>query len=124
MSFEIRPPEVIGEESRLAHRLEPSYPLGVIATRRSDEEEFDPSNDWMAEGLCATRPKLFFPPFQKETKLARDMREAAAKEICAECPVRRRCLDEALSDPGLQGVLGGTTDTERKKIRNGKLKKP
>jgi WhiB family redox-sensing transcriptional regulator len=42
---------------------------------------------------------------------------AAAKAACAMCPVVSACLAEALADPTLTGVWGGTTDDERKKLR-------
>ena len=30
-----------------------------------------------------------------------------AKDICATCPVRRRCLQDAIDDPNAQGIRGG-----------------
>lgn len=43
-----------------------------------------------------------------------------AKKVCAECAVRERCLDWALSHPMAEdrGVFGGTTHKERGKIRD------
>ena len=43
----------------------------------------------------------------------------AAKAACSRCPVRSDCLAEALADPTLTGVWGGTTDSERAALRNG-----
>ena len=37
--------------------------------------------------------------------------------LCGTCPVRRDCLEYALSDESLTGLWGGTTDTERRMIR-------
>jgi WhiB family redox-sensing transcriptional regulator len=42
---------------------------------------------------------------------------AAARAMCAKCPVASACLAEALADPSLTGVWGGTTDEERKGLR-------
>jgi WhiB family transcriptional regulator, redox-sensing transcriptional regulator len=44
------------------------------------------------------------------------MREALA--ICAGCPVRQACLDEALSFPASQqyGVFGGMTERQRREL--------
>jgi WhiB family transcriptional regulator, redox-sensing transcriptional regulator len=40
-----------------------------------------------------------------------------AKEICTGCGVRAACLEEALADRRLTGVWGGTTGTERRRLR-------
>ena len=40
-----------------------------------------------------------------------------AKSVCAECPVRLRCLDDAIAYGDL-GVRGGITERERHKIRH------
>ena len=64
---------------------------------------------WKREGLCAqTDPDLFFP----EDKSSR-----APKAICARCPVRVTCLDYALERNESQGIWGGTTAAERRRIR-------
>lgn len=43
---------------------------------------------------------------------------ARAKRICASCPVRARCLDEALraENDARYGVFGGLTAAERSKL--------
>jgi hypothetical protein len=40
-------------------------------------------------------------------------RVGRAKDVCAPCPVRRECLDYALTC-GCTGIYGGTTEAERK----------
>jgi WhiB family redox-sensing transcriptional regulator len=57
---------------------------------------------------------LFFPPTYAERKEERDAREARAKSICAECPVRAECLDYALSIREPHGIWGGLTEAERR----------
>lgn len=44
-----------------------------------------------------------------------------ALNICAQCPIRIDCLDAALQTPVAEdyGIWGGTTDKERKRLRNG-----
>jgi hypothetical protein len=42
---------------------------------------------------------------------------AGAKAICRGCPVRVTCLEEAMADPGLRGVWGGTSTRERQLAR-------
>lgn len=72
---------------------------------------------WMADALCAqTDPELFFPE--------KGGSHAAAKAICARCPVAAECLDYALADdqssyvsPFYFGIWGGTSPLERRQIR-------
>jgi WhiB family redox-sensing transcriptional regulator len=45
--------------------------------------------------------------------------EAKAKSVCANCPVSRPCLEMALADPHIEGVWGGTSDKDRRRIRKG-----
>lgn len=40
----------------------------------------------------------------------------AAKAICAECPVRQACLEHALAHREREGIWGGTTERERRRI--------
>ena len=42
---------------------------------------------------------------------------AAAKAICRRCPVAAECLAEAMADPSIVGVWGGTSEVERAKLR-------
>lgn len=59
-----------------------------------------------AEAACAMHPKaLFFP--------TRPGMDDLPKSICAECPVRRECLEFALRTRQPAGVWGGYTETER-----------
>jgi WhiB family redox-sensing transcriptional regulator len=70
------------------------------------------STDWMGEALCArTDPTLFHP-----TKGRGDM-SRQAKAICRQCPVIDECLQYALTQPGIEGVLGGTNERERRALR-------
>lgn len=65
---------------------------------------------WDVEALCAqTDPELFFP--------APGASPVRAKAICAQCPVIAECLAYALPSPSLEGVWGGTTSTERDRLR-------
>jgi WhiB family redox-sensing transcriptional regulator len=70
---------------------------------------------WGVLAACQDEdPELFFPePGQ---------RPAAAKRICASCPVRPQCLQFALSVGSREddyGVFGGTSEWERRKQRAG-----
>jgi WhiB family transcriptional regulator, redox-sensing transcriptional regulator len=47
---------------------------------------------------------------------ATDDEADAAKEICAQCPVREACLEHALTFREKEGVWGGCTERERRRI--------
>jgi WhiB family redox-sensing transcriptional regulator len=55
-------------------------------------------------------PEVFYP--------VSDDDEAAeeAKSICAECPVREACLEYALTSREKEGVWGGLTERERRRV--------
>ncbi|MQA62366.1 MAG: hypothetical protein GEU86_12900 [Actinophytocola sp.] len=65
---------------------------------------------WVRDAVCAqTDPELFFPDKGGST--------AAAKRICAGCPVRARCLDYALDSPvPVSGIWGGLSEKERRPL--------
>jgi WhiB family redox-sensing transcriptional regulator len=67
--------------------------------------------DWWESAACLEAdPELFFPV----TANGPAMDEIArAKEVCAECRVRRQCLQFALATRQMHGVWGGTTEDER-----------
>ncbi|MEY3265608.1 MAG: hypothetical protein RLY19_152 [Actinomycetota bacterium] len=64
---------------------------------------------WRQQGACnGLDPAVFFP----------DSDEAAqeAISICSECPVRLSCLEHALAVREREGVWGGATERERRRI--------
>jgi WhiB family redox-sensing transcriptional regulator len=63
---------------------------------------------------CAVDPTLFFPEDLVGSPYDRKLVANEAKAICAQCPIRIQCLDYAVS-AGMQGIWGGTTDSERKR---------
>jgi hypothetical protein len=63
---------------------------------------------------CAEDPYLFFPDDLVGSPHDRKMVANQAKAICAQCPVKIRCLDYAVS-AGMHGIWGGTTDNERRR---------
>src|SRR5690349_20507897 len=73
--------------------------------------------DWRAHAACrGTEPELFFPA--TESGPARAAQVAAAKAVCARCPVREQCLAEALARIPY-GIAGGLTEYERRRLRTG-----
>lgn len=66
--------------------------------------------DWRDEAACrGVDTNTFFPVTDEEA--------GAAKEICASCPVRETCLEFALATRQDDGVWGGLTETERRRLR-------
>jgi WhiB family redox-sensing transcriptional regulator len=71
--------------------------------------------DWRSAGACLhADPDLFFPISLTE-RAAEQI--AAAKAICARCPVRRECLEYAEAHDPMYGIWGGTTVTDRQRTR-------
>jgi WhiB family transcriptional regulator, redox-sensing transcriptional regulator len=73
-------------------------------------------DDWRHRAACRDEdPELFFPV----SELGLGARQAdQAKEVCARCPVQTRCLEYALDNGLDHGIFGGTTETERRKLRH------
>jgi WhiB family redox-sensing transcriptional regulator len=94
------------------------------ATDVSASEARKPSGErWQARGACqSAEPDLFFPLSETSASAAQI---AAAKAVCAACPVRRECLRFALSAPQPHGIWGGLTEHERARLRRpGDLARP
>ena len=76
------------------------------------------ATNWRSAGACLSAdPDLFFPISSTgpaERQIAR------AKTICAGCPVRRECLEFALSHNQSYGIWGGTTAEDRQRERRRK----
>lgn len=70
-------------------------------------------SEWVQFANCAsTDPDLFV--------LEHGGSSTAAKRICAVCPVRKRCLQEALDTDEEFGIWGGLSRGERRRlVRNG-----
>jgi WhiB family redox-sensing transcriptional regulator len=64
---------------------------------------------WRQHAACrGLDPMTFYP--------ATDDEADAAKEVCAQCPVREACLEHALAFREKEGVWGGCTERERRRI--------
>ena len=69
---------------------------------------------WLFRAACQDEdPELFFP-ISEVGPGARQV--AQAKAVCARCPVREACLSYALDNGLDNGVFGGTTEVERRKL--------
>lgn len=64
---------------------------------------------WRQRGACqGLDPAIFYPEMEDEAD--------EAKAVCAGCSVRIHCLEYALSCREKEGVWGGCTDKERRRI--------
>lgn len=71
--------------------------------------------DWRARAACrGVDPELFFPEPSDEPLVKAQV--AAAKAVCRPCPVRERCLVDAVERLP-HGVAGGLTEQERRRLR-------
>lgn len=73
--------------------------------------------DWQLRGLCRGRDSAqFFHP-DGERGSSRSRREAKAKSLCMDCPVRAECAAHALAVQEPYGVWGGFTEAERLRLQ-------
>lgn len=64
---------------------------------------------WRQHGACrGTDPDTFYPVTDEEAE--------PAKAICTTCPVREPCLEYALANRERDGVWGGATERERRRM--------
>jgi WhiB family redox-sensing transcriptional regulator len=64
---------------------------------------------WRDRAACrGLDPEIFYPVSDEEADVA--------KGICAECPVREACLEYALTNRERDGVWGGATERERRRM--------
>jgi WhiB family redox-sensing transcriptional regulator len=70
---------------------------------------------WQDRAACTgTDPKLWFPTSSDPTAAR------AAVGICHTCPVAAQCLQYAIDEELRFGVFGGTTASQRAKMRTGR----
>lgn len=74
-----------------------------------------PASSWRADAACLHSSADTFHPSGPSSTIPALI--AAAKAICARCPVAEDCLDYALSlGTGAEGVWGATDERERRTI--------
>ncbi len=67
------------------------------------------SSSWRQRAACrGVDPDVFYPASDEEAE--------PAKAICAQCPVRQACLEHALATRERDGIWGGATERERRRI--------
>ena len=71
----------------------------------------DQPDGWRKQAAClGMSPSLFFPDRGYETEAR------AAKEVCAICPVCAECLNFAMVTKETDGVFGGTSPKDRRRL--------
>ena len=76
-------------------------------------------SEWWRAAACAdAEPELFFPI---SATAASSTQVKRAKLICASCQVRSNCLNYALDYRQEQGIWGGLTEEERRRIPRRRL---
>ena len=66
---------------------------------------------WQARAACrGARIEVFFP--------GRGEAAGPARQVCARCPVRRQCLEFAVSNRIVSGIWGGLTGPERRTLQS------
>lgn len=95
---------------------QPLQAAAIPSPRPSARDRGDQAGPWHSEAVCRRdEAGLFFAP-SKEPTAARLAREAAAKRVCAGCPVMVECREHALLQPEPYGVWGGLTAAERRVV--------
>ena len=76
------------------------------------EPDFEDIPSWRDEALCRGFDLgVFFPDEGDAAAIS------AAKEICSSCPVADECLAYAVENNQTEGIWGGTTRQERRRLR-------
>jgi hypothetical protein len=86
----------------------PAMPAAVGAELRTHIAQ-----SWGQQAACASKrvdPDWWFAP-------ADDELQAAARNVCGSCPVRRSCLAHALATDESDGIWGGFDESERAWLR-------
>jgi hypothetical protein len=119
-----------GHESRTAgsgridQLILPEAIVTIATTRTPVMRDADqPVSRWRQRAACqapGVDPELFFPVGDFGPALPQ---AAAAKRVCARCPVRASCLAWALRGGEQDGIWGGTTPGERRRLR-ARLRRP
>ena len=64
---------------------------------------------WRRHAACrGLDPEIFYPATDEEAE--------AAKKVCGQCGVQETCLEHALGSRERDGVWGGATEKERRRI--------
>ena len=75
----------------------------------SEEVVLLTTQTWRQHAACrGIDPEIFYPPSDDEAE--------PAKAVCGACGVRAACLEWALSTRERDGIWGGATEKERRRL--------
>ena len=75
---------------------------------RADRLHVVVHREWVENAKCKDYETAWFFP---------DSREGHGRKLfCNDCPVQEHCLAYALAMPGTEGIWGGTSERERRKL--------
>ena len=67
------------------------------------------NTSWASRAAChGLDPRIFFPGADEDA--------TAATAVCEQCTVREPCLEYALGEREREGIWGGCTEAERRRI--------
>jgi WhiB family redox-sensing transcriptional regulator len=67
------------------------------------------TSSWRDQAACrGLDPDIFYPVSDEDADMA--------KAVCATCPVREACLEHALVNRERDGIWGGATERERRRM--------
>jgi len=73
--------------------------------------------NWREQAACRGQGAMTFYSHSeaepKEQQYAKERAREVIKANCAQCPVRRECLEYAVTHGEIHGIWGGMTETER-----------
>lgn len=88
------------------------YPRSLVLPPVGTEDE-----DWRVQALCRNHPNpdpIWSPTKPEDAELG--------KQICATCPVKRRCGEYAMTRREPHGTWGGLSEWERHFLLTGKIR--
>ena len=66
---------------------------------------------WRLRGACrGLDPEIFYAASEEDDGVER------AKQVCSTCVVQQQCLEFALANRESEGIWGGATEKERRRI--------
>lgn len=75
-----------------------------------------PVRTWIDDAACVGMdPELFHPKSKEYVYKGKDV-FAEVRPVCANCPVKQECLDEAISANQLSAFRAGLTPAQLKRI--------
>jgi WhiB family transcriptional regulator, redox-sensing transcriptional regulator len=93
------------------HAESPGRVESGVRLSRTRGCELSPTKEqaWRLRGACrGADPEIFYPVSEEDA--------IEAKAICATCGVREPCLEFALANRERDGVWGGATERERRRM--------